>query len=363
MLSVTRRARSAAAAGRRRVRSAAALFACTVAAVVYAGAPPAQADTPAPLQHYDITADYVSGLSSGAAEAVQFQVAYSATFKGLAFFGGAPYDCAQDSTILRNKVCMSAVLPGNLAQLYRTTDQWSSARLIDPTSDLAGKPVYEWHGTQDKVVGASVAAEAATFLRHYGADVTYVNNVPSGHGWITISPISRGGPVACGATKTPYLNNCGIDAEGAFLSMWLGSVNPPNGGTLTGQMIQFDQNLYSPGDKAAAVGLASDGYEYVPGSCAAGARCRLVLALHGCMQSTAEPPAGVDDAFIDDTYLNQYADTNDLVILYPQIAAATAANPKGCWDWWGYLANDANYAQKSSTQMSAVMKMIRASGG
>ncbi len=95
MLSVTRRARSAAAAGRRRVRSAAALFACTVAAVVCAGAPPAQADTP-PLQHYDITADYVSGLSSGAAEAVQFQVAYSATFKGLAFFGGAPYDCAQD---------------------------------------------------------------------------------------------------------------------------------------------------------------------------------------------------------------------------------------------------------------------------
>ena len=95
MLSVTRRARSAAAACCRRVRSAAALFACTVAAVVCAGAPPAQADTP-PLQHYDITADYVSGLSSGAAEAVQFQVAYSATFKGLAFFGGAPYDCAQD---------------------------------------------------------------------------------------------------------------------------------------------------------------------------------------------------------------------------------------------------------------------------
>ena len=61
--------------GLRRVPSAAALSACTVAAVACAGASPARAGTPLP--HYDITARYVAGLSSGAAEAVQFQVAYS----------------------------------------------------------------------------------------------------------------------------------------------------------------------------------------------------------------------------------------------------------------------------------------------
>jgi poly(3-hydroxybutyrate) depolymerase len=335
--------------GRRGVRSAAVLFACTVAAVACAGASSAQAGTP--LQHYRITADYVSGISSGAAEAVQFQVAYSATFKGLAFFGGAPYDCAQDNTVRAEDTCTSADPPPNLAPLYTVTNQWSSTGLINPTSDLAGKPVYEWHGTQDKIVATPVANDAAAFLRHYGADVTYVNNVPSGHGWI--SPL---GAVPCKDTKTPYLNNCGIDAEHSFLSMWLGSVNPANGAAPAGQMIQFDQNLYSPGDNAAAVGLGPYGYEYVPGSCAAGASCRLVLALHGCQQNRA----AVGGAFITDTYLNQYADTNDLVILYPQVSSAS---PLGCWDWWGYLANDANYAQKSGTQMSAVMAMIHASGG
>jgi poly(3-hydroxybutyrate) depolymerase len=349
----------------RRVRSAAALLACTVAAVACAGAPPAQAGTPlqhhditplqhhdiTPLQRYDITADYVAGLSSGAAEAVQFQVAYSATFKGLAFFGGAPYDCAQDNAVLLKNACMAGAPPPDLAQLYRAADQWSSDGLIDPTSDLAGKPVYEWHGTLDHTVAAKVADDAAAFLRHYGADVTYVSTVASGHGWI--SPL---GPVPCAGTHTPYLNNCGIDAEHSFLSIWLGSVNPPNGETPPGQMIQFGQNPYSPRGNAAAAGLAAYGYEYVPGSCAAGARCKLVLALHGCKQDVA----AVGDAFIKDTYLNQYADTNDLVILYPQ---ASPASPNGCWDWWGYLANDANYAQKSGAQMSAVMAMISASGG
>lgn len=133
---------------------------------------------------------------------------------------------------------------------------------------------------------------------------------------------------------TPYLNNCGFHAEHSF-----------------------HQNLYAPGDHAAAVGLAAYGYEYVPSSCAARARCKLVLAPHGCKQDTA---TAVGDAFLDDSDLNQYADTNDLVILYPQVSAAS---PQGCWDWWGYLANDASYAQKSGAQMSAVMAMISACGG
>jgi len=205
------------------------------------------------------------------------------------------------------------------------------------------------------VVAASVANDAATFLRHYGADVTYVNNVASGHGWI--SPI---GPGACPATLTPYINNCGVNPESSFLSMWLGSVNSPNNGSPAGQMIQFSQNQYSPGGNAASVGLAPTGYEYVPGTCAAGAACKLVLALHGCGMSAAD----IGDAFIDDTYLNQYADTNNLVVLYPQVATTDlTANPLGCWDWWGYLPDDANYAQKSGAQMSAVMAMISANGG
>jgi hypothetical protein len=64
------------------------------------------------------------------------------------------------------------------------------------------------------------------------------------------------------------------------------------------------------------VSLTIYGYEYVLGACADGAACKMALALHGCTMSAAD----IGDAFIDDTYLNQYADTNNLVILYPQVS-------------------------------------------
>lgn len=334
--------------GRRR-----ALGVATALAVLCAVAPPASAT--ATLPHLNITGEYVSGISSGAAEAVQFQVAYSAKFKGLAFFAGPAYDCAQGDSTLAVYACASSVLPEDLPQMESNADTWAAQGLIDPTSNLAGTPVYEWHGTLDTVVSAPVADTAAAFLRHYAASVDYVNGVPSGHGWITPT-----GPEACAASLTPYLDNCMVDAEHDFLRGWLGAVNAPNLGTPTGRLIAFDQNAYAPGGDAASVDLGSTGYEYVPSSCSAGAACRLVLALHGCAQNTAS----VGSAFIEGTFLNQYADTNHLAVLYPQVTSGdTANNPLGCWDWWGYLPHDANYAQKSGAQMATVMNMVAANGG
>lgn len=315
---------------------------------------PSPAAAAAALPRLNITADYVSGISSGAAEAVQLQVAYSATFQGLAFFAGPAYDCAQGSATLAVYACAYDSVPDDVGRLESTASQWAANGLIDPTADLAGKPVFEWHGTLDTVVAAPVADDADTFLSHFGASVDYVDDVPSGHGWI--SPVA---PEACAASAAPYLDDCGTDPEGAFLSEWLGSVSAPNLGAPAGRLETFNQNTYAPGGSAAAVGLGPSGYEYVPANCADGAPCRLVLALHGCEQNTTD----VGSAFIDDSYLNQYADTNSLVVLYPQVSATDAADPLGCWDWWGYLPNDADYAQKAGAQMTALMNMVAAGGG
>ena len=44
----------------------------------------------------------------------------------------------------------------------------------------------------------------------------------------------------------------------------------------------------------------------------------------------------IGDTFADDSYLNQYADTYNLVILYPQaLAALVPLSPEACWDWYG----------------------------
>lgn len=52
---------------------------------------------------------------------------------------------------------------------------------------------------------------------------------------------------------------------------------------------------------------------------------------------------------------NQWAESNSIIILYPQ-ALATALNPKGCFDWWGYTGAD--YATKLGVQNLAVNGMV-----
>ncbi len=51
---------------------------------------------------------------------------------------------------------------------------------------------------------------------------------------------------------------------------------------------------------------------------------RLVVVLHGCLQSAESMALG--------TGWNQIADQNNLVILYPQ--APPGSNPIGCWNWY-----------------------------
>ncbi len=81
---------------------------------------------------------------------------------------------------------------------------------------------------------------------------------------------------------------------------------------------------------------------------------------HGAVLLPGDPGR----TFVDQSNLNTYADTNGFV-LYPQARSdATLGNPKGCWDWWGYLGpGDVDYATKRGPQMATVMNMVRALGG
>ena len=129
-----------------------------------------------------------------------------------------------------------------------------------------------------------------------------------------------------------------------------GSLNP-RVDTPTGQIVSFNQRTYA----TVATGMADTGYLYVPRSCAAaGARCRVHVALHGCMQATES----VDKQFYTETGYNNWSDRNNILVLYPQLNKSTIPfNPQGCWDWWGYTGR--NYAFKSSSQMKAITLMVK----
>merc|ERR1711871_1095778 len=79
--------------------------------------------------------------------------------------------------------------------------------------------------------------------------------------------------------------------------------------------------------------------------------CKLVVALHGCKQYQRN----IRLQFVNGTGLNQWADANGIIILYPQ-TKPNLLNPKGCWDWWGYTGT--GYASKLAPQMRSIMRMV-----
>jgi poly(3-hydroxybutyrate) depolymerase len=317
----------------------------TMSGVAAAG--PARAA--AGLPRLDITGVYVTGVSSGGFMATQLQVAYSGTFDGAGIIAAGPYDCGQGNVIDFATCAVGASLP----VLEQEAVTWSARGLIDPVSELAGKPIYVYHGLLDPVVNDVVSADGVAFYQHFGANVEYHDWDPAGHGWPTPQGI-----LPCTATSPPFLINCLDDPEGEMLTHWLGHVSPPNDGAPEGTLTSFSQNQYAPGGNAPALSMDNTGLLYTPPSCASGAPCKLVVALHGCLSGQYL----LGDAFPEYGNLDTYADTNKLVVLYPQaIASVAPLNPEGCWDWWGYDGPD--FAVKSAPQMVSIMNMVSALGG
>ncbi|USX55584.1 PHB depolymerase family esterase [Lentzea sp. HUAS12] len=309
-----------------------------------AAVPPPQQGT---LTKLNITGTYVSGISSGGYMANQLHVAYSGVFQGAGIFSAGPYDCAQNNVNTALLACMDTFQARKTpAQLEQLTRDRAAAGAVDTPQNLSGDPVWLFHGTADDTVDAAVNNDLATYYRDFGSRVVYNSTTAAGHAWI--SPI---GPNACGSTASPYINKCSADVVGEMLGHLFGSVNAA-ASTLTGKLVQFDQNTYAPGGSASAITLGREGFAYVPKACETGP-CKLMVALHGCQQTYGQ----IGNALLDKAYLNEYADTNGMVVLYPQ-ATTSSANPRGCWDWWGYQS--AQYAQKSGPQMTAVVNMVKA---
>jgi poly(3-hydroxybutyrate) depolymerase len=308
------------------------------------------------LQSYNVNPNevFVAGISSGGFEAVQLDVAYSKTFKGAAIYAGGVYYCAQDSETTALVDCGGADSYGSeLSASESYLDRQSAAGTIDAESNLGGQKVYLWSGTGDTVVPQKSMNDLQTEYQHYGASVTYDNSFNAEHGWE-----SPDGTVACSTLSSPYMIKCDqgssvYDSEKTWLTMFFGTLNARNGGTLGGSLINFDQTEFG-----TAAGLDTNGWIFVPQSCASGTQCGLVVALDGCQQYQA----AIGTEFVTEAGIDEWADSNKIIVLYPYQTTVSGSNPNGCWDWWGY--GSANYALKSGPQMAAIDAMVqRVMGG
>src|SRR5690242_103660 len=120
----------------------------------------------------DINQTTVSGLSSGAFMAVQFDIAFSSFVKGTGVIAGGPYFCAQDDVTTATTVCsctgFSCSGAPDVPSLIRITDRNAGQGSIDPTSNLARQRFYLFSGTADTIVPQRVMDSLKTQYRSEG---------------------------------------------------------------------------------------------------------------------------------------------------------------------------------------------------
>jgi poly(3-hydroxybutyrate) depolymerase len=284
----------------------------------------------------------VSGVSSGGYMAVQLHVAHSATFKkGAGVVAGGPFFCAEGSISNALGRCMAHGSPIPVAHLVSTTTSWAQSGLIDPVSHLAASKVYLFTGRHDTVVKSGVVDDLHAYYRALVPDAQIVlkNDLPAEHAMVTDDFGS-----ACPTLGDPFINDCDFDLAGAILQHLHGPLAPRNDGALGGRLAEFDQREFATGH-----GLGAGGWVYVPADCTATSKCTLHVALHGCKQNGGD----IGDAYARRTGYNRWADSNRIVVLYPQTGAGAT---NSCWDWWGYAGAD--YAKKSGAQVAALKAMV-----
>jgi poly(3-hydroxybutyrate) depolymerase len=353
----------------------------------------------------------VSGISSGAAMALQFAVAHSATVAGVAAIAGPSWGCARGlvSTAINDCMCGRQALPSALPLARELAERGA----IDPLRN--GRPQalsrgFIFHSPLDATVVASTGEASAAFLASFIGTPPSVDrgNAADGSSRAGHGILSPAGTDRCEATAQDrsYVRQCGQDdnARDLFHALFPGVAQDP-AKRLTqvsaADLQAFDQRPFiqavtrsreyiapdslafffypTRSERRQGLDMAATGYVHVPPSCRqAGARCGLHIAFHGCKQQVRE--------FALTTGYIPWAEQHRQIILFPAIdqgaspvseACSAGAinkvvdtawyqpNPNGCWDWWGYLdgVDRTRHLTRKGLQMRVIEQMVRAITG
>lgn len=322
------------------------------------------ASEPLPALGADLSRTSVSGLSSGAYMAGQFQVAYSSFVIGAGLVAGGPYGCANtpgasyiplwpyaQGMNLNRAVnhCMDdgsffSGVPG-AAELGRQARRLAENGRIDLLDGLKGDKVYIFSGGNDDTVARAVVERAAELYRELGvpeANIAFVKHEKAAHAFVT-----EEGGLACGKSGAPFINDCDYDQAKAILETLHGALQGP-ADAADGRYLTFDQTGFTAGSGS---GMDSEGVAYIPEACGRAGGCAVHVVFHGCKQGREK----LGDGFVKASGFARWAEANGIILLFPQIRAASD-NPNGCWDWWGYTGR--RFLEKEAPQMRAVRAML-----
>lgn len=313
----------------------------------------------------------LSGVSSGAFMAHQVHVIHSRHISGVGILAGGPYRCANERRFLSwfdltglyaaTSVCSDTNPywffqgPPSAEFSIDETRRQAAIKVIDDPSHMRTDKVWLFSGGQDRAVPTAVVDTLNAYYQTFVSkqNIQYEKHAEANHAMITTEFGNR-----CDAFESPYINDCDFDAAERLLRHIYGDLKPKAANADLQPVIAFDQRaFFEATDKR--VSMNDVGHVYVPKACTDGNTCRVHVAFHGCGQHQEI----VGDAFFSNAAYNNWAETNKIVVLYPQITDWSESflfryreNPNGCWDWWGYSGED--FANKSGKQVKAVGAML-----
>lgn len=297
----------------------------------------------------DTSAITLSGLSAGGFMANQYHLSHPDQVTGVGIIAAGPFGCARNSIMTALSECVNKAPDKYPLSISNISDQFKNE-----SKTLKDDKVWLLHGTLD----TRIVAKVADALHHQYSQIIqaenlkYINDKPFSHLFPTLNT-----GVKCDTSESPFIGNCGYDAAGELLTYIIGSLNPKANTeevNKLGQLLKFEQEKLTD---LSGTGMHKYAYAFVPTSCSessANKACRLHISFHGCNQSIDN----VNDQYARNTGINEWAATNGIVVLYPQVAKSTLMpmNPQACWDWWGY--SDENYGNKNGKQITAVHEII-----
>jgi predicted peptidase len=294
----------------------------------------------------DLTKIGVSGLSSGGYMANQFHIAHSDWVDKVGIIAAGPYYCAQNSIKTALGQCVNKSTDATSQNLTLQAEAYEKLHKIAKLDNLKNSKVWLLRGTKDAKIHSDVAEalQKQYLIWVQAKQLEYISHLPFAHHFPTLTHGSK-----CDVSESPFIGNCDYDAAGNMLSFLHSELEPRNLQP-QGKLIAINQQSLG-GEQATS--LAEQGFVYVPKTCEAGESCQLHISFHGCQQNEQT----VGSQFVENNGLNNWADNNHMVVLYPQTKNSMfmPLNPQGCWDWWGYTGSD--YATQNGPQIKAVKQI------
>jgi hypothetical protein len=300
-----------------------------------------------PILKLDPSRVTVSGFSSGGFMAVQLHIAHSKIFHGAASIAGGIYECTKGQSGRSRFTCMYD--PQNIAiqEHIDLVQERAKKNQIDDPGNLSDDRVAIFVSQSDVVSKPVGSEKLSEFYQAFlpKSSITRISHPHAAHGFPTLN-FGK----ACETMGRPWMLNCQLDLAGQVLA----AIDPQRrslsarGHQNVSNFVFFDQTkIVGPGAYMYPWGAL-----YVPSECRQSRiACGIHVALHGCQMN----PDFIQKKFIENAGYNEWAETNRLIILYPQ-SAKGAGNPYGCWDWVGFTGPD--YTQRAGSQIKAIRTIL-----